>query len=475
LDVERGEIVALLGANGSGKSTTVKAITGVNAMDPRTDFTLNGSPVKVTGHNTSEARRVGIRVVHQEAPLIADMTVAEMTALHVGFPQTNGLVRERRLLQTTRAILSAFDIDTDPSVYCGELSTGERALISLAISMAGIEPERALLILDEATASLSTTESGRLLDRVEQVVKRGLAVVMVTHRLPEVKRYCDKTLVLRDGRIVSTFTRENYADEDVIHAMVGSGHAHRSAESRQRGESVGAAAPRLVATNLSGPGIDSVTLSLRAGEILGVTGRAGDGPSELLRLLGGLERPTSGTLEVQGRAVKLRAPRDAVNAGVYYLSPDRLTEGGVPLMTVHDNMVLPHVERYGLSRRKAVQDVASMMNALSVQPPSSAAPFGSLSGGNQQKVLLARWLLLDPSVLILDDPTAGVDPTTRETIFRTLNTLAAQGVSIVLRSTEPEHLERLCDRALVLREGRIVSELSQENLTIEEISLATYT
>src|SRR6478735_9358875 len=144
LDVERGEIVALLGANGSGKSTTVKAITGVNAMDPRTD-----------------------------------MTLAEMTALHVGFPQTNGLVRERRLLQTTRAILSAFDIDTDPSVYCGELSTGERALISLAISMAGIEPERALLILDEATASLSTTESGRLLDRVEQVVKRGLAVVMV--------------------------------------------------------------------------------------------------------------------------------------------------------------------------------------------------------------------------------------------------------------------------------------------------------
>ena len=159
------------------------------------------------------------------------------------FPQQGGLIRKSRLQQVTRDILSAFDVDTDPSVYCGELSTGERALISLAISMAGIEPQKALLILDEATASLTTTDSERLLDRVEQVVRRGWGVLMVTHRLPEVRRYCDKTLVLRDGHIVSTFTRGNYDDEDVIHAMVGSTHPHRSADAKRPGAGLEASPP----------------------------------------------------------------------------------------------------------------------------------------------------------------------------------------------------------------------------------------
>jgi ABC-type sugar transport system ATPase subunit len=182
-----------------------------------------------------------------------------------------------------------------------------------------------------------------------------------------------------------------------------------------------------------------------------------------------------GVVRVGGTVLTPGSPRSAILNGVYFLSADRLTEGGVAPMTVGENMVLPRVERYGLGRRRAASDVGRMMTQLAVRPADPTTPFGSLSGGNQQKVLLSRWLLLDPRVLLLDDPTAGVDPKTRELIFEQLRRLALQGSSIVLRSSEPEHLARLCSRVLVVQQGRIVDQLSGENLTVEEVSRATFT
>lgn len=476
-DVAPGEIIALLGANGSGKSTTVKALTGVNRASASSSVRINGSPLPVPQLSAGEARRRGIRVVHQEAPLISNMSIAEMFALHGGFPVAAGLVRSRELARITRAGLDEFDIRLDPSTLCGDLTAGERALVSLAISMAGIEPERALLILDEATASLATSDSGRLLDRVRAVVGRGLSVVMVTHRLPEVRHYCDRTLVLRDGDLVAEFNRADFSEEAVVQSMVGQsmvGQSSARTEATAEGNRATSSDEVLSATNLAGPGVRSASFSVAAGEILGVTGRAGEGASELLRLLGGVERSSGGTLNVGGRRLVLRGPRDAILAGIYYLSPDRIGEGGVPLMTVAENMVLPRVERYALSGTRRAEDIGTMMTTLDVRPADSGVPFGSLSGGNQQKVLLGRWLLLGPKVLVLDDPTAGVDPHTREVIFTTMQQLREDGTSIVLRSTEPEHLGRLCDRVIVMKNGHTDTVLTASELTTEGISRATY-
>ena len=205
-----------------------------------------------------------------------------------------------------------------------------------------------------------------------------------------------------------------------------------------------------------------------------MTGRAGGGAAELLRLLGGIETPTAGLVEVDGEPAVIRDPRAAIDLGIFYISANRLTEGGVPTLSVAENLTLPRTERYGFGTRRARADVERMMGMLDVRPSDPDVPFGSLSGGNQQKVLLGRWLLLEPRVLLLDDPTVGVDPQTRQTIFETLDLLAARGTAIVLRSSEPEQLARACSRVLVIRDGRIAGELTGDDVNTEEISLVTY-
>ncbi|OZE26746.1 hypothetical protein CH278_27015 [Rhodococcus sp. 05-2254-5] len=471
-DVERGSIVSLLGANGSGKSTTVKALTGVNPLHSKSQITFNDSPIRAKDLTPVAARKIGIRVVHQESPLIANMTVAEMTALHTGFPLVGAtFVQKRTLARKTEDILREFDVAVHPNTLCADLTAGERALVSLVISMAGISPERALLVLDETTAPLSTREAARLLDRVRGVADRGLSVLMVTHRLPEVREYSDRTIVLRDGRVVSNIGADEFSEDAVIHAMVG-GAAH-IASSHNHDRSRGLTdRPALVLEKLSGNVSRELSLTVGAGEILGVTGRSGEGASELLRLIGGIESTQAGTTKIDGNCAPISGAREAIKAGIFYLSLDRLNEGGIALMPVHDNVVLPRVERYGANRRRAASDVDRMIRELDIRPADPTVPYASLSGGNQQKVLLARWLLLEPQILLLDDPAVGVDPNTREIIFDTLRELAARGTTVIIRSSEPEHLVRLCDRVIVVNGGRIVEELTDLNL--EDISRATY-
>jgi len=472
LDIASGEVVALLGANGSGKSTTVKALTGINPVRPGATIRLRGESLDPAMLTPAESVRRGIRVVHQEAPLVADLTVAEAMALHQGFPTALGLIRNRELERRTALRLAAFGIDIDPGRLCRELTPAERASVSLAIALADIQEDEAVLILDEATASLSTEDASRFLIRVREAADRGLAVLMVTHRLPEVRANADHTIVLRDGAVAAHFGRNDFDEVEVVRAMVGPGGRQTVVGDVPDADTK--ATPALVATGFGGPGVESVDLRIARGEILGVTGRAGGGAAELLRLLGGIERPTSGLVEVEGNAAVIRDPRAAIALGIFYISANRLIEGGVPTLSVAENLTLPRTERYGFGTRRARADVGRMMTMLDVRPPDGGVPFGSLSGGNQQKVLLGRWLLLEPHVLLLDDPTVGVDPQTRQTIFETLDLLAARGTAIVLRSSEPEQLARACSRVLVIRDGRIVGELTGDDVNTEEISLATY-
>jgi ABC-type sugar transport system ATPase subunit len=272
---------------------------------------------------------------------------------------------------------------------------------------------------------------------------------------------------------VKSFTKSNFDEREVVHAMVGPDYREilSSQEEVERAEE---GHNSIEVNNFQSEGIDGASFSVAHGEILGVTGRPGGGASELLRLLAGIEPLIEGTLEIGNLQMKIRHPRDAINSGIYYISADRLLEGGVAAMTVAENLILPKNERYGLKRTKAAKDVAYIMSMLDIRPSNPFVSFGNLSGGNQQKVLLARWLLLRPRVLLLDDPTVGVDPYTRETIFQTLQTLSSNGTTILLRSSEPEQLARLCERVMIVRDGHIVMELAKNQMTIEEISVAAY-
>ena len=473
LDVPAGKIVALLGANGSGKSTAVKALTGNNPVSAAGRVSVGGIALASDALNPIATRRRGIRVVHQEAPLIADLTVAEAIAVNLGFPTLGGFIRWKALAQSTVRRLGEFGVDIDPSRLCRSLNPSERALVSLAIALGDIEVDSAVLILDESTASLSTADATRFLDRVRGAADRGLAVLMVTHRLPEVRQYCDEMAVLRDGVTVARFDRDSFDERAVVRAMVG-GAAQPRGDDREASPSRGAQARGLDIRQLNGDGLQDVTLSVQPGEILGIAGRAGGGAAELLRALAGLEPVERGRVTLGDVYLDLRSPRGPLGQSVCYISADRLNEGGVAAMTVAENLTLPKTERYGMGQARARRDADRMIAQLDIRPSAREAPFGKLSGGNQQKVILGRWLLLDPDVLLLDDPTVGVDPHTREVIFATLASLARSGAIVLIRSSEPEQLARHCTRVVVLRDGRVTREFVGADLNTEKISLATF-
>lgn len=474
LRVDGGEVVGLLGANGSGKSTMVKVLTGVYRADSGSQLQIGGRSVSLAGFGPGRAHELGVRVVHQEAPLIPTMTVADMIGLQLEFPVVGPLIKQRELEARAVDALEACEVSVDPRRRAGSLTAAERALVSLAVVLADVRPSDATLILDEATASLSTADAGRLLDRVKALAEEGLAVLMVTHRLPEIHDYCHEAVVLRDGEVVDRRASSELDDRELVRVMAGP-HArplaHGDRSTRAPESSAGVAA-LLEVRGLSGSGVRDIDLAIGRGEIVGVTGR--DGAGELLRLIAGIERRTAGKVSTADGTEVGAGPRGALDAGIVYLSSDRLSEGGVTSMSVAENIVLPRIERFGVLGRGKAEVVADVMRLLDIRPPDPRIRFGSLSGGNQQKVLIGRWLSLNPCVLVLDDPTAGVDPATRERIFALVAESASRGVGILLRSTEPEQLARLCSRVLVVRDGVLASALTGDLVNPEEISLATY-
>lgn len=488
LQVSAGEIVGLLGANGSGKSTMVKVLTGVYQSDEGAQLEVNGKAVSLDGYGPLRAHELGVRVVHQEAPIIPNMTIADMVGLQLGFPVAGPWIRQRELEERAGAVLEDSDVRIDPRRSALSMTAAERAMVSLAIVLGDVRPADATLILDEASASLSTTDAARFLERVRDRAREGLAVLMVTHRLPEVHEYCARAVVLRDGAVVDEQRASEFDDRELVRAMSGpaADPPARVAAASSRITSNHAASERngsngqvegqalLTVENLAGEGVAGIDLEIAPGEIVGVTGRSDGGAAQLLRLIAGIEPRHRGTIRTRDGATVAGGPRGSLDAGIVYLSSDRLSEGGVMGMSVFENLVLPRVERFGVFGRGKAAVVAQTMELLDVRPRDPHVRFGSLSGGNQQKVLLGRWLSLEPTLLVLDDPTAGVDPATRERIFALVADLASSGVAVLLRSTEPEQLARLCSRVLVVRDGGLVGTLTGDFVNPEEISLATY-
>jgi ABC-type sugar transport system ATPase subunit len=493
LEVGAGEIHALVGANGSGKSTLIKCITGVERPDRGSTIEIDGHDVS-SGYSTSTAHELGVRVVHQEAPLIDELTLAETVGLHRGFPTRGGVIRTRRLNARTAELFERLRVELSPRTRAGSLSPPERAMVMLALALGSGDGK--LIVLDEPTASLTSGDAERFLESVVQATASGAGVLLVTHRLGEVFGICGRVTVLREGRVVLQTATAQTSREQVVNEIIGptvdrtSVHAARvperfrpaaadrddgdgTAEAELSRQPAGSPAAALEATEISGDVVDGISLAVRPGEILGISGLLGSGAAELCALLAGAKRLRAGAIAVGRRTLSGDfGTRRAVEAGIAYVPGDRLREGGIARLSLLENMALPNLGHYALSRRMRLDDFRQVVDALDVRPPEPERAFGTLSGGNQQKVIVGKWALLRPTVFLLDNPTAGVDPGAREQILALLKGLAQAGTALIAHSSEPEELARLASRVLVVREGRIAVELAGDEVTERAITAA---
>ncbi|MHB1537693.1 MAG: sugar ABC transporter ATP-binding protein [Solirubrobacteraceae bacterium] len=477
--VAAGEVHALVGANGSGKSTLVKCITGVERPDRGALLELDGQPVP-GDYSTSVAHALGVRVVHQEAPLIDTLTLAETIGLHRGFPTRAGVISPRALAARSEEIFGRLHVDVSPRARAGSLSPPERAMVMLALALG--DGEGRLIVLDEPTASLTSGDARRFLAAVRRAAEHRAGVLLVTHRLAEVFDICDAVTVLAGGRVALRSTTPQTTRQQLIDEIVGSDQRRAAVSAARAPErflprrpraQAGAGGAELLAREVAADAVQDISLSVARGEILGISGLLGSGASELCGLLAGALPLRHGTVSVGG--VELPAgfgTREAIAAGICLVPGDRLREGGIRHLSLLGNMTLPNLRRYRLGRRRALGDFREVVSCLDVRPPEPQRAFGTLSGGNQQKAIVGKWALMRPRVFLLDNPTAGVDPGARQEILALLRGLAEAGTAVVLHSSEPEELARVATRVLIVREGRLVAELDGEHVTDREITAA---
>jgi ribose transport system ATP-binding protein len=489
INVPGGEIHALLGANGSGKSTLVKILSGV--YQPEAGEICIGGKTLAAITSPHEANARGIAVVHQEAPLIDSLTVAECIAQFRGYPTRAGRIRWKELHSEVAAMLGNFGVEVRPDLLAGRLSSAERALVAIIIALDRVKAGLKLLILDEVTASLPRNQAEPYLDRIAAIARSSVGILMVTHRLAELHGRASSLTLLRDGRVALQGPAPSFDTRQIVAEMIGS--SPRSPARSSDGSTVKAlrhlwdlrGAPGRVASPQNTPALvlDQVTsfrlkgisFAVDGGEIVGIAGLSEAGINELPYVLGGIVGRKGGNILVNGRPLPpTLGPREVIEAGMAVLPADRHHSGGIGSLSVADNMLLPELVRYWHRPRREKNVLKRMSEMFDLRPPSPATIFGRLSGGNQQKALLAKWLLTRPNVMVLDDPTNGVDPNAREKIFDLLRDAARENVGVLIFSTEPEQFATICSRVLILREGVIAHELSGVELTPQTISQWCY-
>jgi len=467
LDLRPGEVHALIGQNGSGKSTVIKTLAGYHQPDEGT-ILVHGDEVRQP-LSPRDAGRLGMTFLHQDAPVAAQMTVLENIRVGRYDRAALGRIRWRRERAAVAALLESVNLDIDPDLPASRLPLAERALLGFATAVQALPARGGVLVLDEPTACLPPSGAQLLFDAVRRVTAAGSAVLFVSHRLDEVMELSDRITVLRDGRPAGTVETRSTTPDELVQLMLGRDVGQIYPESDAAGgETV------LSAASVTGRLVDDVSLDLRRGEVVGVTGLVGMGQDELPYLLYGALPLRGGALSVGGRHLRRVRPRDLRAAGVCLLPADRAGASGVPAATVGENLTLPVLGRFfagGRLRHGRERTAArGLVRDYDVRPPHPEQRLGSLSGGNQQKVLLAKWLQADPDVVLLHEPTQGVDIASRAQIFGIVRRAADAGAAVLIASSEYEDLARMCDRVLVLHRGRTVAELSGGNLTEDAIT-----
>jgi ABC-type sugar transport system ATPase subunit len=459
-----GEIVGLVGKNGAGKSTVIKALAGVVAPDAGS-LVVDGRPVVL--RDAHHATELGLAFVHQELPNVNELSVAENVLMGLGYPRRMGLLLDRDALRRrAAAVLVRLEADVDPDALVGSLSIAEQRLVSIARALAF---DARLLVLDEPTASLTHAEIGHLHQVLRTLREQGVAIVYVSHRLDEILTLTDRVVVMRDGRVVGQSATAALGHGQLVAAITG--RATRTQSAPAQGAAVGR--ERLRVEGLTREGVvEDVSFSVRAGELVGLAGLAGAGRTELARLIFGADPATRGRVLVDGAPVDVGSPRDAIDAGIAMVPEDRRGQGAVMDFSIRENVTLASLPLdravRGIpipSRRRERAATRRLMERLAVRAPHEETRTALLSGGNQQKVVLAKLLRRDADVLIFDEPTHGVDVEAKQELYALMAELAAAGKAVLFISSEFAELVAVCPRVLVLREGRLVSELAGDAVT----------
>ena len=463
--VEHGEVHALAGGNGAGKSTLMKILQGVYSSDAGT-IRIDGDVVKIS--SIHEAKAAGIGMVFQEFSLVPSLTVAQNIYLAVEPLGRGGLIDDREAVRRARQVFADMEVEVDPRAHVSSLGTAYWQLTEIAKALA---QDARVLIMDEPTASLAKHETEALFALVERLKARGISIIYISHRMDEVYRIADRITILRDGAWLFTEPLAALTPARIVEGIVGK-KIEGEMSYLDRGHSPEGEVLLEARALHAGPRVRDVSFTLRAGEILGLAGLMGSGRTELARVLFGIDRLASGQILIRGREVSLSNAKQAMAAGLALIPEDRRDQGLVLDHSVRDNLLLPLLAKIGqgplLSSSKGKSLAARLIEQFAVKVANPARAVRLLSGGNQQKVVLAKWLGTEPDVLILDEPTAGVDIGTKSEILDMIRSLADAGKAVIVISSEYPELLAVSDRILVLRDGAITRELPRSEIADEE-------
>lgn len=465
LEVFQGEVMALLGENGAGKSTLMKILSGVYSKDEG-QILIDGQEANLKG--IKDAQNLGISIIHQELSLLPNLSVWEN--IFLGYEEINNLTRrinKKQMREKSKELLNQIGLAIDPDTLTGELTVGEMQMIEI---IKAVSKHAKIIVMDEPTTALTDREVEKLFEVITRLKSQGLGIIYISHRMDEIFGICDKVTVLRDGKYVGDKVVKDVSKDDLISMMVG-----RKLEEQypyvksQPGETI------LKVENLSYKNkIKDVSFEIKSGEVVGFAGLMGSGRTEVAKLVFGEYRKTSGEIHINNKNVNILSPKDGIKNGIAYLSEDRKKEGLVLKLPVGVNMTLSNLKKYegtAIRIRKKVEgeEVKTYIKKLSIKTTGYDQLIKNLSGGNQQKVIFAKWIMLSPKVLIIDEPTKGIDVGAKKEIYEVLNSLKKEGMAIIMISSDMQEILGLSDRVIVMHEGRISGEIPRKSASQETI------
>lgn len=460
-----GKVLALLGENGAGKSTLMKILSGVYTKDSG-QILVEGNEAIIQGIKSAE--RLGITIIHQELSVLPNLTVAENIFLgNEKFNKFSRRVNKAYIKELSKRFLDQIGSKIDPDTFVKDVNVGDMQMIEIAKALT---KNSKIIIMDEPTTALTDVETKSLFKVIRKLQQKGIAVIYISHRLDEIFEICDDITVLRDGKHIGDVETSKVTKDELITMMVG-----RKLEEQYPYRKEDEVKTILRVENLSLKGkVENVNLEVKAGEILGIAGLMGAGRTELAKTIFGEYSKTSGEIYIDGEKVNIKSPADAIGYGISYLSEDRKKEGLVLKMSVAQNMTLANLQNYQkgvkkINRKAEIKDVDEYIKKLSIKTPNQNQIIKNLSGGNQQKVILAKWLMLSPKVLIIDEPTKGIDVGAKKEIYEVLNELKHMGKAVIMISSDMPEVIGVSDRVIVMHEGKITGELTRDEANQENI------
>ncbi|MGI6007189.1 MAG: sugar ABC transporter ATP-binding protein [Ruminococcus sp.] len=460
--VEEGSVHVLVGENGAGKSTLIKIINGMYTAD-QGELYLFGE--KISTHNPRYMKEMGVATIHQELNPVPDLTIAEN--IFLGRLPTHGpkIVNKKQMIREAQKLIDDLGFTYDAKRIMRTLTVSDMQIIEI---IKAISVNAKIIIMDEPTSSITEAEVAVLHRQIHKLKKMGISIIYISHKLEEIKQVGDRITIIRDGKVISSHNVDELTTEEIITKMVG-----RKMDNVYPEKTAAIGEPLFQVKHLTQPGVfQDISFTLHKGEILGMAGLVGAGRTEVVRAIFGLDPYQSGELYVDGRQIRIKKVSDAIKEGIIMLSEDRKLEGLVLIRSIAENIGLPNLKRYRglfLNKKLEKQDAEQMKEKLSIKTPSVQTEAQSLSGGNQQKVVIAKWLLRNPLVFIMDEPTRGIDVGAKYEIYKIMCDLAAQGAGVIMISSELPEIIGVCDRTLVMAEGRITGEVAREDFSQERI------